>query len=410
MNAKSHGLGLALILVPLAACAVPPQGPGSGRPPMPGGFQGYQQPHLPRTSGAPPATANVQAAAQWAGQPAYAPNPAGQWQSDRPGQHVGYGQPPAGYGQAPAGYGQVGASAPNTIAPNLVQNGGSAHAMPGSALAPQPAAQPIPWPVPGGAPAVLGGPNGWGTPGGATGATGAQPDLNQHWPYGGAPGSGAALDPWAATPAAPSQSKLVLPQAATATGDAIAGAVDALKDLATGARPVPPGSTGLDKRSVYDTDGGAARAPAMGSVGTLDGPARELEMTGSGRLYLLEMYQQALDEREALEIEVGSLTARLEQLQARTTDLETRLTDGDTVRAELESTAATLREENQDLAGRLVTAQIRRLEAEKMLIEARIEQERSAAPASENAPRPGAALQPANAPANTGVDTAANRP
>jgi hypothetical protein len=194
------------------------------------------------------------------------------------------------------------------------------------------------------------------------------------------------IDPWASAPADTGASRVVAPHTSPQPAPR-SGPIDQAMAAATGRQPVP-GSAGLESRNVYDADGGPARALTPGNVGRLGGAERELELGGSGRMYLLEMYQQALDEREALEIEVGALTSRIEQLLSRLADSDAALTSEREARATLERDVAALRSENQDLAGRLVTAQIRRLEAEKMLLEARIEQERATQPAPEAAQRP----------------------
>lgn len=109
----------------------------------------------------------------------------------------------------------------------------------------------------------------------------------------------------------------------------------------------------------------------------------------SGRMYLLELYQQVIDERDSLNREVYALRADLEaqsgalgQSQARVIELEGELRG---VQAQVQRLGA----ESQDLAARLTTAQIRRLQAERLLLEHKlaVQKEREAqAAAAEAAP------------------------
>lgn len=162
-----------------------------------------------------------------------------------------------------------------------------------------------------------------------------------------------------------------------------------------GASIVSPGSTGIGApftppvgatTPLYG-DGGLVQANAPGSLTTLDAPARELEPGGTGRPLMLQQYQAALEERDALRIEVQALTGQLELMQDRIVELQHELQGGDFARAELEHERASfqkqldaLSDENEDLSGRLVTAQIRRLEAEKDLIQLLIDSQRDQPP------------------------------
>ena len=131
-----------------------------------------------------------------------------------------------------------------------------------------------------------------------------------------------------------------------------------------------------------NVDGGGQLGPGMVSAGpegtAVVGSARHgVEPTDSGRLYILELYQQVLDQRDALEQEVAALQADLEHKEAEIARLGGRATDGEGRVVTLEQEVAALRAENQDLAARLTTAQVRRLEAEKLLLLAKIEMQRA---------------------------------
>lgn len=128
--------------------------------------------------------------------------------------------------------------------------------------------------------------------------------------------------------------------------------------------------------------GGGALGPGMVSPGpegtaVIGSATHGVEPTESGRLYILELYQQVLDQRDALEQEVSALQADLEQAQAEVARLGGQATMGESRVGTLEQELAALRAENQDLAARLTTAQVRRLEAEKLLLLAKIEMQRA---------------------------------
>ena len=118
---------------------------------------------------------------------------------------------------------------------------------------------------------------------------------------------------------------------------------------------------------------GVVQSPAQGTIVTVEGPSSHgLEPSIEGRMHIIELYQEVLDERDQLLSEVHALQNALASSQelldaARSTtmDLETRV-------AALEEGNRTLIEESRDMAARLTTAQIRRLEAEKVLLETQI--------------------------------------
>jgi len=96
-------------------------------------------------------------------------------------------------------------------------------------------------------------------------------------------------------------------------------------------------------------------------------------------MHIIELYQQVLDERDALATEVERLRKELDETKLAL-DAKTRATEDLSARvAALEASYKELSEDNQSIAARLVQAQIRRLEAEKMLLETKIESERAKA-------------------------------
>ena len=138
--------------------------------------------------------------------------------------------------------------------------------------------------------------------------------------------------------------------------------------------------------TLYGWDGSVAAGETPGQVSQRANPGHGLEPTIEGRMHILELYQTVLDERDALASEVQALTKALERtegdlaaVRGEKAELETRL-------AAEERAKQGLLQQNVELSGRLTTAQIRRLEAEKLLLETRIAWQKEKAPAPANAP------------------------
>jgi hypothetical protein len=116
---------------------------------------------------------------------------------------------------------------------------------------------------------------------------------------------------------------------------------------------------------------------------------------GQGRMRIIELYQQVLDERDALRDELEATADAMEAAQRQRIELEE---ENRTLRervVELENAQASMQAENLDLAARLTTAQIRRLEAERLLLETKIADLRAREQAARET-RP-AGVQPAGA-------------
>lgn len=92
-----------------------------------------------------------------------------------------------------------------------------------------------------------------------------------------------------------------------------------------------------------------------------------------GRLQILDLYQRVLDERNLLSDEVEQLRAELQTRDAAIAQADQGSTGLMSEIAALKSERNQLQAEVQDLLGRLTTAQIRRLEAEKLVLESRIQ-------------------------------------
>jgi hypothetical protein len=137
---------------------------------------------------------------------------------------------------------------------------------------------------------------------------------------------------------------------------------------------------------LYARDGSVVD-PATSPAQERGAPARRDVGGDSGRMHLLELYQQVIDERDdlgrevhALRADVEAQTLALEHSRAQASALEARV-------RELEAQVARLGAENQDLAARLTTAQIRRLQAERLLLEHKLalQKEREAQAAAQAA-------------------------
>ena len=137
----------------------------------------------------------------------------------------------------------------------------------------------------------------------------------------------------------------------------------------------PPGQEATEPPRLYARDGTLVAGPADGAQP--NGPqSRELG-DGSGRMVLLELYQNVIEERDALSLEVSSLRAELEKSRAAQKSAETEaLAQVSRVEA-LEAERTKLAADSLEMAGRLTTAQIRRLQAEKLLLEHKLEAQRA---------------------------------
>jgi len=142
---------------------------------------------------------------------------------------------------------------------------------------------------------------------------------------------------------------------------------------------VAPETTSADLAPLYAWDGGVVDGAPQGQVTTEEGTPRGVEAPPAGRAHIIELYQQALDERDALSEELEHLRLVLQQT-TQALDAKTRESEDLSARlASLEAAHKELMDDNQSIAARLVQAQIRRLEAEKLLLENHIEIERAKA-------------------------------
>lgn len=144
-------------------------------------------------------------------------------------------------------------------------------------------------------------------------------------------------------------------------------------DAETAAMPGDPTTAAPGTGPLRARDGSVVAAQPPGSLAQQEVLQHEMQPTATGRMYLLELYQQAIDERDALELEVSNLSRSVDQMRREKEQLMRELDGKQAELAGAEQEIVALLGENQDLAARLATAQIRRLEAEHMLLEAKLE-------------------------------------
>jgi len=142
---------------------------------------------------------------------------------------------------------------------------------------------------------------------------------------------------------------------------------------------VPAGPRTQAEPVLYARDGSVVSGQPAGSVVVTDEPQREIAGSQGTRTYLLELYQSAIEERDNLALEVSGLTASLEKSEAHARELEQKVLELDGQLSERDERLEQQRLASLDLAGRLTTAQIRRLQAEKLLIEAKLDWRRTQA-------------------------------
>jgi hypothetical protein len=139
--------------------------------------------------------------------------------------------------------------------------------------------------------------------------------------------------------------------------------------------PNAPAGTPAVEGTLYARDGSvvAAGAQSQQPVRPDAEPKREIGDGAGSRVYLLELYQRSMEEKNALSLEVESLRATLD---AERKTAAAAAGEQEKLRTELAQVTLErdgLRTQAFDLAARVTSAQIARLEAEKALLEHKIE-------------------------------------
>ncbi|TAJ17578.1 MAG: hypothetical protein EPO68_09220 [Planctomycetota bacterium] len=152
---------------------------------------------------------------------------------------------------------------------------------------------------------------------------------------------------------------------------------------------------------LYGRDGGVVSAAQPGSVGKSDASAAGVAPDVGSRTKVIELYQQAVEERDRLRGELADFATALQKSQVRVEQLEGELRSQSGAAGLSSQERDRLLQENMDLAGRLATAQIRRLEAEKALLEHMVAhaEEASAAVEPKSPAAHSSAVAPSAAPA-----------
>lgn len=161
-----------------------------------------------------------------------------------------------------------------------------------------------------------------------------------------------------------------------------------------GSQEQGPTMAGAEQANVplYARDGSIVHSVSGGATKEEDVFSHEMEPTSTGRMYILELYQDSLDEVDALEAELANLGTDYSGLEGRLENTRAELANAVALASANREEADGLFTENSDLAARLTTAQIRRLEAERMLLEAKLEllqlTERSDGPTASTSTKP----------------------
>lgn len=125
---------------------------------------------------------------------------------------------------------------------------------------------------------------------------------------------------------------------------------------------------------LYARDGTPVTSASKGAARVEPEPKRDLGESEGGRASLLELYTKSVADKNALAEEVVALKAALE-LEHKSVQIgvdERAVLRGEMTKLIRERDA--LQAETMDLAARLTTAQIARLEAQKTLLEMQIDQ------------------------------------
>ncbi len=148
--------------------------------------------------------------------------------------------------------------------------------------------------------------------------------------------------------------------------------------LSAAERPVAfdPGVPGpLNReRPLLGWDGSPVGSTPPGVVERTEEPlGHRLEEPLVNRLVLLDLYQQAVEERDGYLIQVEAGNSSLEQAELRYRDLQQRQLELQAAYDRLGQEKGDLEMLNLELTQTLTTAQIRRLEAERVWLEAAID-------------------------------------
>ena len=127
---------------------------------------------------------------------------------------------------------------------------------------------------------------------------------------------------------------------------------------------------------LYARDGSVVGEQQPGTVQVTPDSGRGAAEEGGSRWTLLEQYQNAVTENEDMALELRALNQALDALEAREAELSTLVRELQDTLAATRNQVTSLQDENVELASRLTTAQIRRLQSEKLLLQAKLDWKR----------------------------------
>ncbi len=134
-----------------------------------------------------------------------------------------------------------------------------------------------------------------------------------------------------------------------------------------GPAAAPNSATGGSETLLYARDGSVVSQGNSSAAANL--PRREVQNQEGSRTKILELYERVVEERDQLRLAVSARDSELARLRqqldrevARANGLESRVLSA-------EQASVGLAGQNLELAARLTTAQIKRLEAEKKWLE-----------------------------------------
>ena len=175
-------------------------------------------------------------------------------------------------------------------------------------------------------------------------------------------------------------------------------AVEAQPDAAAASSEVlPSGQTGWASQPrreplLYARDGSVVNSQRAGTVAVAPQTGQDSTGRDGSRWTLLERYNEAVSNQEQLEYEVHALSSELDVADTSMARMSVEIDTLKNLVVELEGQTELLQGENLELANRLTTAQIRRLQSEKLLLEAKLDWKRVQAVINQPAAKSGEAL------------------
>jgi hypothetical protein len=136
---------------------------------------------------------------------------------------------------------------------------------------------------------------------------------------------------------------------------------------------VPARSNDQYESKLYGRDGSIVGEQRPGTTAVQPSTAKMASGKTDSRGTILELYQMALREKEQLTFELQAMTGALKQSEGREARTGVMVAELKTQLAEMNTRGEKLAGQNMELGERLATAQIRRLQAEKLLLEAKLD-------------------------------------